>query len=297
MKTSASTASVLAWLAAGLLPHPALASAQPALATRHLELAGGRNAYDDTGGGGPLVVAIPGMGDLRGEYRHLRPVLEAAGQRVVTMDVRGHGESSAAWDDYSARAVGSDALALVRHLDAGPALILGNSFAAGAALWAAHESPADVRGAVLLGPIVRDLPQPWFVDAAVALGFAGPWRVWFWTTYWDSLFTARKPIDHGPYRDALADNLREPGRMRALRTMVSLSKADTEAILDRTRVPALVVMGSKDPDFEDAAGEARALAARLSAESFVVDGAGHYPHAEMPDAVGERILRFLERLR
>lgn len=290
----------MAGLAASLSNAPGFASPAPGagtLPTLHLDVTGGRIAYDDTGGAGPLVVAIPGMGDLRGEYRHLRPVLAAAGCRVVTMDVRGHGESSAAWGDYSARAVAGDALALVAHLGAGSALILGNSFAAGAALWAAHESPSDVAGAVLLGPILRDLPQPWFVDAAVKLGFAGPWRVWFWTTYWDSLFTARKPIDHGPYRRALADNLREPGRMDALRRMVALSKADTEAILDRTRVPALIVMGSRDPDFEDAPAEARALALRLGAESFLVEGAGHYPHAELPDAVGARILGFLADLR
>jgi pimeloyl-ACP methyl ester carboxylesterase len=280
-----------------LLPAAAPASTPPPLATHHLEVAGGRIAYDDTGAAGPLVIAIPGMGDLRGEYRHLRPVLAAQGLRVVTMDVRGYGESSAAWDDYSARAVAGDALALVAHLDAGPALLLGNSFAAGAALWAAHRSPADVKGAVLLGPIVRDLPQPWFVDLAVTLGFAGPWRVWFWTTYWDSLFTARKPIDHQSYREALAGNLREPGRMDALRRMVSLSKADTEAILDHTRVPALIVMGSADPDFDDASAEARALARRLGAESLIVDGAGHYPHAEMPELVGSHIVSFLEQLR
>ena len=63
------------------------------------------------------------------------------------------------------------------------------------------------------------------------------------------------------------------------------------------RVPALIVMGSADPDFEDAAGEARDLARRLRAEMLLVDGAGHYPHAEMPEVVGARIAEFLARLR
>ena len=42
------------------------------------------------------------------------------------MDVRGFGETSARWDDYSAHAVGRDALALIEHLKAGSAVILGH---------------------------------------------------------------------------------------------------------------------------------------------------------------------------
>src|SRR6201996_1220402 len=209
----------------------ASATAETRLETRFLAVDGGRIAYDDTGGNGPLVVALPGMGDLRSEYRMLRPELQRAGYRVVTMDVRGFGETSAQWNDYSAHAVGRDALALIEHLNAGPAVILGNSFAAGSALWAAHDAPAQVSGVVLLGPIVRDLDVPWYASLALKAGFAGPWRNWFWMTYWNSLFPARKPADHGQAKAALRQNLSEPGRMNALQNMLSLSKADTAAIL------------------------------------------------------------------
>jgi len=43
--------------------------------TRFLAVDGGRN--------GPLILAIPGMGDLRSEYRRLRPALQHAGYRLV----------------------------------------------------------------------------------------------------------------------------------------------------------------------------------------------------------------------
>lgn len=270
-------------------------TAAPA-ATRFLASGEGRIAYDDTRGSGPLVVAIPGMGDLRSEYRALRPLLQQAGYRVVTMDVRGHGETSTRWSDYSAHAVGRDVLALIEHLGAGPAVILGNSFAAGSALWAAHDAPAQVRGVVLLGPIVRDGPPSWLAKAAIAVGFAGPWRVAFWTAYWNSLFPSRKPADHAQAKAALVANLREPGRMEALRTMVGLSKVDTEAIVARSRVPALVVMGTHDPDFADAAAEARWLGQTLGSEPLIVDGAGHYPHLETPEHVAPAVLSFLARL-
>jgi len=249
--------------------------------------------YDDTGGNGPLVLALPGMGDLRSEYRFLRAALKGAGYRVITMDVRGFGETSARWNDYSAHAVGRDALALLGHLNAGSAVILGNSFAAGSALWAAHDAPALVSGVVLLGPIVRDLKASWIAKLALKIGFGGPWRVWFWTTYWNSLFPSSKPADHSQVKAELTRNLREPGRMTALRLMVSLSKADTAAIVPQSRVPAVVVMGTRDPDFTDAAAEARWLAGQLGAESLIVEGAGHYPHTEMPDRIAPKLLSFI----
>lgn len=296
---SAQTLATQALMAAALMQTAAAESprqAPGALPTHHLAVDGGRIAYDDTGGSGPLVIAVPGMGDLRSEYRALRPALRQAGYRVVTMDVRGFGESSAQWRDLSARAVGGDVLRLVEHLDAGPAVVLGNSFAAGSALWAAREAPQQVRGVALLGPIVRDGEPDWWVSAVVRLGFAGPWRVRFWMSYWNSLFPLRKPSDHGEAAAALEANLREPGRMDALRTMVSLSKSETEAMLKDSRVPALVVMGSRDPDFKDARAEAEWLARSLRAESLVIDGAGHYPHLEQAEQVVPTLLDFLQRV-
>jgi len=59
------------------------------------------------------------------------------------------------------------------------------------------------------------------------------------------------------------------------------------------RARVLVVMGSRDPDFADAAAEARLVAERLHGELVLVEGAGHYPHAEVPDEVGPRIAAFL----
>lgn len=265
--------------------------------TRRLETAEGRLAYDLTGESGPLVVCVPGMGDLRGEYRYLAPRLAEAGYRVASLDLRGHGESDVGFADLSARAVGRDVLALIAHLGADSAVVMGNSFAAGAAAWAAHEAPDRVSGMVFFGPIVRDLPQPFYMGPLTALAFGGPWRVGFWTGFWDHLFPTRKPADHQQYKAALAANMREPGRMDALKTMVSLSKAENEAVLGQTPKPTLIVMGTKDPDFADPAAEAAWVAGRTGGEVQLVEGAGHYPHAEMPEVVAPRVLAFLEGLK
>src|SRR5512133_3503409 len=102
------------------------------MTTQFLHLAEGKIAYESTGAG-PLVICVPGMGDLRQSYRFLTPQLIEAGFRVVTMDVRGHGESDTGWSDYSEAGVGQDILALIRELNSGPAIVVSNSMGGGAA--------------------------------------------------------------------------------------------------------------------------------------------------------------------
>jgi pimeloyl-ACP methyl ester carboxylesterase len=269
------------------------------LPTQYVDSSSGRIAFDDTGGNGPLVIAVPGLGDVREEYRYLTPFLVATGYRVVTVDVRGFGASSAKWSDYSAHAVGGDLLRVMDHLGQRKTILAGNSFAAGAAVWAAHDAPERVGALVLLGPVLRDPsePTPWYGRATMAMAFAGPWRVHFWLQYWDSLFPTQKPPDHSAYRAALSHNLHEPGRMEALKAMLQLSKADTAKILDTVRTPTLVVMGTKDPDFDDPTAETKWISQQLGAQIELVTNGGHYPHVEMPEATAPRIVSFLQSLR
>lgn len=284
---------------AGALPYSLTLKGEKIMQTKFLQRPNGTIAFDDSGTPGPLVVCVPSMGDLRQEYRFLTPQLVAAGFRVVTMDVRGHGESSVGWPDYSAAAVGSDIVALVRHLGAGPAFVIGTSMAAGAAVWAAADAPDLIAGQVLIGPFVRDLPAPFMDTLLIKLAMAGPWGVPTWSMYYQSLYPTAPPADLATYRGALKANLREPGRFAALQQMMAASKADCAARLDAVKGPTLVVMGTKDPDFKNAGPEAEAqwLTKRLHGTLVMVEGAGHYPHAEMPMEVGPKIIAFLQKHR
>ncbi len=263
--------------------------------TQYLERGEGRIAFDDSSGSGPLVVCIPGMGDVRAQYRYLTPQLVASGYRVVTMDLRGHGESSVGWADYSAAAVGSDIVALLRHLNAGPAMLVGNSMAGAASVWAAAEAPELVSGLALLDPFVRDIPPSFVQDMALKLMLTGPWKVGAWLTYYSSLYPSHKPADFTAYKARLKANLSEPGRFAALKAMIAAPKAACEARLAEVSAPTLVVMGTKDPDFKDPAAEAQLVAGMLHCTAHMVEGAGHYPHAEMPEQVGPEIFKFLAK--
>ena len=263
--------------------------------THTLDVAGGSIAYDDRGKG-PLVVCAPGLGDVRAEYRFLAPRLEHAGFRVVTMDLRGHGESSVGWPDYSQAAVGADIVALIRGLDAGPATIIGNSYAGGAAVCAAAKAPELVSRLVLIDAFVRSHGSSRLTTALYGLIFSRPWGVAAWKMYYPRLYPARKPADFGPYLSALAANLRERGRLQAMRAMMTSISPRTEAALERVVAPTLVMMGARDPDFKPPESEAHWIADRLHGEVAMIADAGHYPHAEAPEAAAAAILAFLRPL-
>ena len=264
------------------------------MTTKFLELKEGRIAYDESGAG-RLVLCAPGMGDLRGEYRFLAPRLKAAGCRVVTIDPRGQGESSADWSDYGVGGIASDLLALIRHLQAGPAVLIGTSMAAGAAVIAAAREPQSVSALILIGAFVRDTAPAWRRRLMVDFLFPRLWGRWVWKKYFASLYPSSKPDDFDDYLARLTANLDEPGRFSALRQMMLATKREAEEDLRRVKAPTLVLMGGKDPDFDDPAEEARWIAERLDGAYEIIPGAGHYPHAEYPNETAPRIIDFLAR--
>jgi pimeloyl-ACP methyl ester carboxylesterase len=265
--------------------------------TQYLVHEGGRIAYDDAGSG-PLIICLPSMGDLRAEYRFLAPQLVSAGYRVISMDVRGHGESSTTWDDFSVAGVGSDILAAIRMQDAGPAILIGTSMAAGASVWAAAEAPELVRGIVAIGPFVRS-DETWatrITRVLFAVMFSRPWGPAMWMKYFETLYPTAKPADFDQYKTALRANLQAPGRLEALGKMMAAPKTASQERLPLVKAPTLVLMGSKDPDFRDPQAEARLVADSLRGTYQMIEGAGHYPHAEMPVVTGSAILAFVKAL-
>ena len=260
--------------------------------TRFLDRPGGRIAYD-VAGEGPLVIAVPGMGDLRSAYRALAPALVDAGYRVATMDLRGHGESDTTFDAFDGEAAGSDIVALIEVLGEGPAVVIGNSMSAGSAVWAAAERPDLVAGLVLTGPFVRNAPVGRLAELSFRLALLRPWGPRTWNAWYARLYTGRRPVDLDAHRARIRENLAQPGRWDAFIRTTRTSHAYAEARLDDVAAPVLVVMGERDPDFGDPAAEARFIGERLDGRVVMVPSAGHYPHAEYPEVVTPEIVRFL----
>jgi pimeloyl-ACP methyl ester carboxylesterase len=255
----------------------------------------GQIAYDVTGEG-PLVICVPSLGDVRGEYRFLVPELVKAGYRVATMDVRGHGETSSNWDDFSVAGIGEDILALIRELNAGPAIVIGTSMGGGAAIWSAVEAPDCIRGMILVDPFVDgDSNGP--LVLLLSLMFARPWGPAMWKKYYSSLYPTRKPNDFEDYISALYTNLKQPGRIEAVMKMLRASKRSSGERMPKVKQPALVLMGSKDPDFKNPTAEAKRVADALRGDFKMIENAGHYPHAEMPEVIVPLMITFMDSLR
>lgn len=272
--------------------------------TEHLDIDGNTIAYDVIGQG-PLVVLAHGIGDSRHSYRYLAPALADEGYRVASIDIRGCGESSLGWQGYSRTDIAGDMIALVRRLG-GPAVIVGQSISGGAATIAAAPAPDLISGVIELAPFTRKQPldivgllrSKRFRTGYTRLGmtmFMGSMKAW--TKYLDLAYPT-KPADWDRELTRIEATLGEPGRMKALQAMCQAKPDDAGAQLPNVACPVLVIEGDADPDWADPRAEGEKIIADLPTglgELVVLDGVGHYPHAQAPDQVLALALPFLAR--
>ncbi|WP_413318968.1 alpha/beta hydrolase [Agrococcus sp. 1P02AA] len=267
----------------------------PRLAVEGVEL-----AYDAIGPAedatAPLVVLLPGMGDLRSAYRHLAPLLVADGLRVAMLDLLGHGDSGRSPEPVGQQRIARAAVALVERLG-GPAIVVGHSFTPDSALLASQLAPERIVGAVAIAPWASTPRQPWPMRVLTRLVTSSPL---LWSLFYRSLHKS-PPADHAAHRARIVAALRRPRGTEALVVMGAGRTKDAEGSRRDQTAPVVVVMGSDDPDFPDPAAEAQAYAAAVGdaacqVEVRMIPGAGHYPHGERPAQTAEAVRSLARRL-
>ncbi|PRY65411.1 pimeloyl-ACP methyl ester carboxylesterase [Glaciihabitans tibetensis] len=269
-----------------------------------LTTADGTIAFD-LSGSGPLVILAHGMGDSRHSYRFIVPELVAAGYRVANVDIRGCGDSTVDWKSYERTDIAGDLVAVARHLG-GPAVIVGQSISGGAATIAAATAPDVIVGIVELAPFTRK--QSVDIGGLIRNKYhrAGTLQLaqvmmtgslTGWLSYLDAAIPT-KPADWAQERNRIEVTLSQPERRAVLKAMTRTSPTDAGAQLANVRCRVLIIEGSADPDWADPRAEGLRILADLPSglgELAVIDGAGHYPHAETPADVLALLLPFLNK--
>lgn len=252
----------------------------------------GKIAYE-TAGKGPLVICVPGLGDLRQSYRYIIPELAKAKYRVVSMDLRGHGDSDTTFKVYNDEAVSSDITALIQELG-GPATIIGNSLGAGAAVIVAARHPKLVRDIVLTGPSVRNQPMNIFYKLLVRTTMLPLWASNTWDMLLPKFFAGTKPADFEEYKQLLVAAIKKPGHAKAFFATSRTSHELARQLTSEVNVPSLTLMGALDPEFKKPNTEMNWIKNALHGQGSLIADAGHYPQSQQPERMLKLLIPFLE---
>jgi pimeloyl-ACP methyl ester carboxylesterase len=252
-------------------------------------------AFSETGVGLPLVI-LPG---LFGSKRNWASLARSLGERhrVLTADLRNHGESPWA-EPHDYPELAADVARLIETAVGGPASVLGHSMGGKAAMMLALERPELVERLVVLdiAPVASTGTPLAYVQAMRAL-----------------------PLERFSRRSEVADALAEAIPDRGVRNFLSLNAAvgdaglswtinlaaleqDFEAILGFPQIPPgrsfpgpTLVLGGGRSDY--LRPEHRPEIERLfpAATIETIPEAGHWVHADAPEAFVAAVNRFLGR--
>jgi pimeloyl-ACP methyl ester carboxylesterase len=148
-------------------------------ATRTFEYAGQQLAYREYGSGPRLTVLLHGLLLNHKMHARLAEALAARGNRVVALELLGHGSSDRPVDmtRYSMPEFGREVVSLLDHLDVPEAVVMGTSLGANATLEAAAQAPERVRGMIIEMPVLDNALLGCalaFTPLMVALSFGEP---------------------------------------------------------------------------------------------------------------------------
>jgi pimeloyl-ACP methyl ester carboxylesterase len=206
-------------------------------------------------GSGPRVLVLAhGLLMNQGMYAHLAPEIARRGNRVVTLDLLGHGGSDQPRDPtaYSMIRFGRQIIALLDHLELAEAVIGGTSLGANVTLEAAFLAPDRVRAMVVEMPV---LENALIAAGALFIPLALSIRLNRWGM--DVLAAATRRVPRTHYlADILLDWIRrEPETsLRVLEGLLFGRMAPPPAERRTLDQPALVIGHRNDPlhPFNDA---------------------------------------------
>jgi pimeloyl-ACP methyl ester carboxylesterase len=263
---------------------------------------GGQLVHVEQAGAGEPVVLLHGFGASVYSWRKVMPVL-AEGHRVVAIDLNGFGytQRPRSRESYTREGQAKLVLETMDALGIARAHIVGHSYGGGITLYLASRHPERFRSMVLV-----DSSAPTYANDRRSRAAA--------LRPLDALFVRTLALRPGAVRKALLrsfwdDSKVTPELVRAYSDRVAVEGVGyafygltapvppgAPVELETIEIPTLVVWGAHDELISPESG--RRAAARLPHSEFVLlDGSGHLPMEEQPDALLRAVLPFLERHR
>ncbi len=244
-------------------------------------------------GKGPLAILLHGI--TANAYVFL-PLMErlAAHFRLVSIDMRGHGRSSKPATGYAARDYADDIEALVRHLDAGPALLIGHALGARDAFVAGARNHGLVSGIVAID-FTPFIDEQVFVALGQRIGHGN--RLFADKAAIAAALSERYPMTP---RDAI-ERRAQYGYREADGGWRPLADADAmvetangmresfEADFTSLKVPTLLIRGAESK-FISPDVWARTKALRPDMRAVELANADHYAAEQIPGPIADEIL-------
>jgi pimeloyl-ACP methyl ester carboxylesterase len=272
-------------------------------------------------GEGPLMLLLHGFPDDATTWKAQMPVFAAAGYRVVAPYMRGYAPTSPSpGGHYQTAALGRDIAALLDALSPGDAaVVVGHDWGALASYSAALVAAPRIRRLVTMA-----VPYGPRLATAFATNYAQQKRSWY--IFFFQTMMAEMAVAHDDFRfirnlwkdwsptwhfdDAdiapVLATLARPGVLEAAigyyRAMFDPNRQDPALAAEQmlfglapVAVPTLYLHGTDDGcmGLELLEGMEEAFPAGL--EKALIEGAGHFMHREKPEAVNQRIIKFLSK--
>jgi len=250
--------------------------------------------YDDIGTSDDALLLVHGTPFNRSMWGPQLPAAAAATWRVIVPDLRGYGETTVVPGKTTFDVFAADLAALLDHLGIDRVALGGLSMGGQIVMQFAHQFPDRVRGLVLAATFAQtDTDEGKRRRNAMA----------------------NRLIEEGmlPYADEVLPKMLAPRSIAALPAVaahVSAMMRATDpqgaaaALLGRSerpsydetlaslRVPALIVVGSEDA-FTTREDAERMRDLVSDSELLWLDGIGHMPNLESPDAFNAALIQFL----
>jgi pimeloyl-ACP methyl ester carboxylesterase len=241
--------------------------------------------YEDEGGGDPPLLLVHGWGC---DHTFMAPQFTrfCGDHRVVTVDLRGHGQSDKPRQRYTIPAFAEDLAWVCRDRDLERPVVIGHSMGGAIALELASEEPGQLAGIVLLDTAVLPAPEVWAGVQPIIAGLHTPgYRDIARPFLSDAFFL---PTDDSQRKAWAIDTMLATPQHVLASAFEGIFAWESAAAIAGCRVPTLYIASSHARGDVDHFHQACPQLVHGQVVS-----SGHFVQMEVPDQVNAMISRFI----